>query len=198
MTSTRQTILEAACSLFSRQGYHGTSMRQIARQAGIALGGIYNHYPNKEALFAAVLDAYHPYHVILPQLLGENGPAAPDLNAFLHLAAERTRQALAERPEFINLMLIELVEFDGKHMPRFYETTQSQVAPLVQRFVEAGASLRSIPIPVMVRSFIGMLVSYVITERSLGGDLAKAFGEDYLDNLLDIFLHGILAAPPAA
>jgi AcrR family transcriptional regulator len=44
---TRETILDAARQLFIQQGYHGTSMRQIASQAGIALGSLYNHFPNK-------------------------------------------------------------------------------------------------------------------------------------------------------
>lgn len=192
-SSTRQAILEAAFDLFSRQGYHGTSMRQIARQANIALGGIYNHFPNKEALFAEVLDAYHPYHDILPALREDGDSPPADLPAFLHRAAERTRQVLNERPAFVNLMLIELVEFDASHMPPLYAALQEQTVPLVERFVQAGAALRDIPIPVMVRAFIGTLISYVITERSLDGNLTASFGEDYLENLVDIFLYGILS-----
>lgn len=48
---TRESILEGAYQLFLRQGYHGTSMRQIAEEAGIALGGIYNHFSGKEEIF---------------------------------------------------------------------------------------------------------------------------------------------------
>ena len=36
---TRQTIEDAAIELFMEQGYHATSMRQIAKRAGISLGG---------------------------------------------------------------------------------------------------------------------------------------------------------------
>ncbi len=195
-SSTRQTIIEAAWELFSRQGYHGTSMRQIARQAGIALGGIYNHFPNKEALFAAVLEAYHPYRDIISALQEDETSEPADLPAFLHRAAERTRQVLNQRPAFINLMLIELVEFNGSHMPRLYTPIQEQSIPLLERFIQAGALLRDIPAPVIVRAFIGILISYVITERSLGGNPETIFGEDYLENLVDIFLHGILAPTP--
>ena len=70
---TRQEIIRAALPLFSQQGYHGTSMRQIAAAAGIALGGIYNHFESKEAIFRAVSFAYHPIHTILPALEANHG-----------------------------------------------------------------------------------------------------------------------------
>ena len=44
---TRQEILQSAHQLFLKNGYHGTSMRQIAEGAGIAVGGIYNHFASK-------------------------------------------------------------------------------------------------------------------------------------------------------
>ena len=65
---TKVTILEAANRLFSANGYHGTSMRQIAQEAGIAVAGIYNHFANKEDIFITVLKAHHPYNDIMPAL----------------------------------------------------------------------------------------------------------------------------------
>ncbi len=50
---TRGEIIRAAHKLFVQQGYHGTSMRQIAKQAGIALGGLYNHFDSKQEVFQA-------------------------------------------------------------------------------------------------------------------------------------------------
>ena len=52
---TRQTIEEAAYKLFLEQGYSATSMRQIAEQAGIALGGIYNHFKAKKRYFEVII-----------------------------------------------------------------------------------------------------------------------------------------------
>ena len=63
---TRQAIIQAAHDLFLQQGYHGTSMRQIARNAEIALGGLYNHFASKEEVFEAVFLEYHPYHEVIP------------------------------------------------------------------------------------------------------------------------------------
>jgi AcrR family transcriptional regulator len=48
--------LEAAVTLFSQRGFHGTSVRAIAEQAGVALGLLYAHFPSKEALLASLLD----------------------------------------------------------------------------------------------------------------------------------------------
>jgi hypothetical protein len=43
------------------QGYHATSMRQIAERADLALGGIYNHFASKEDIFEAIIMDKHPY-----------------------------------------------------------------------------------------------------------------------------------------
>ena len=52
-TGTR--ILEAALSLFRKQGFDATTMREIAASAGVATGAAYYYYPSKEAI---VLDFY--------------------------------------------------------------------------------------------------------------------------------------------
>ncbi len=66
---TRQAVIEAAYDLFLEQGYAGTSMRQIAERSGLALGGIYNHFPGKEAIFSELIIDRHPFRQILPVLL---------------------------------------------------------------------------------------------------------------------------------
>lgn len=54
--STREIIFETAVNLFSENGYHGTSMRDIARRVGIKESSIYNHYSGKKAILEAVLE----------------------------------------------------------------------------------------------------------------------------------------------
>ncbi len=53
---TRQQIMEAAMSLFGRQGLTGTSLVDIAREAGVTRGAIYWHFDNKEDLFVALMN----------------------------------------------------------------------------------------------------------------------------------------------
>jgi AcrR family transcriptional regulator len=55
-TTGRARVLDAAAELFVRQGYVGTTLRQIAAAAGIKAGSIYHHFESKESLFVAVLN----------------------------------------------------------------------------------------------------------------------------------------------
>lgn len=51
---TKKRILYTALDLFSKNGYAGVSIRQIARSVGIRESAIYNHYKSKEDIFAAI------------------------------------------------------------------------------------------------------------------------------------------------
>ena len=50
LDDTRDTIIETAMRLYTTRGYFGTSMRDIAAEAGLSTGAIYHHFPAKEAI----------------------------------------------------------------------------------------------------------------------------------------------------
>src|SRR6185312_6774939 len=52
----RQRILDGAALTFSRRGYRATSVDDIAEASATSKGGIYFHFPNKEAIFLALLE----------------------------------------------------------------------------------------------------------------------------------------------
>ncbi len=53
---TRRRILSEAQSLFSRNGFHGASVREIARSAGLTEAAIYYHFPSKQAIVKALYE----------------------------------------------------------------------------------------------------------------------------------------------
>ncbi len=53
---TRERILDAAERLFAERGYAATSLREIARAAGVHQPGLYNYYADKRALYGGVLE----------------------------------------------------------------------------------------------------------------------------------------------
>jgi AcrR family transcriptional regulator len=52
---SRDNLLEAAGRVFKRQGFSATTVRDIAAEAGLALGGIYRHFSSKDEFVACVL-----------------------------------------------------------------------------------------------------------------------------------------------
>jgi AcrR family transcriptional regulator len=189
---TRLEIIQAAMTLFSRQGYHGTSMRQIAADAGVALGGIYNHFDSKEDIFQAVSFAYHPIHAILPALEAEKGESVEEV---VRYSADKMYETLSERQDFMNLMFIEAVEFKGKHFPEIF-------TEMFPRALGFGASLREkrgtlrqeIPLQVMVMTFIGLNFVFYIFFRTFGALTDMGKPKKVLGQMMDIFLYGILSS----
>jgi AcrR family transcriptional regulator len=186
---TRQAVLEAAYSLFIEQGYHATSMRQIAARSGLALGGIYNHFPSKEQVFRQVLFERHPYRQIVPALAAAQGETA---GQFVRSAARAMVDELGHHPEFVNLMLVEIVEFKGRHVPEIFQFIFPQILVIARRFAGLEGDLRPIPAPLLLRAFLGMFFSYYMTELLIGSVMPDEMRAESLDVFVDIFLHGVL------
>ena len=54
---TKKKILDKALELFAAQGYDSVSVGEIARAVGIKAPSLYNHYPSKQAIFDAIVEA---------------------------------------------------------------------------------------------------------------------------------------------
>jgi AcrR family transcriptional regulator len=114
-------------------------MRQIADKAELALGGIYNHFASKEEIFEGIIIDKHPYKKILPAVLAAEGGTLDEFfkNAFHIIITE-----MGERPDFVNLMLIELVEFKGRHGSAMLREIFPKVLPVFEKVVKSKKNLR--------------------------------------------------------
>ena len=187
---TRQAILDAAYNLIIEQGYAATSMRQIAKRAGLALGSIYNHFPSKSDVFMTIILERHPFFQILPLLNSVEGDTVEE---YVHKAAQSLVDELGHHPDFLNLLLTEIVEFKGTHVPSLFPKLFPLILPLGQRIANLQGAVRPIPAPVLVRAFLGMFFSYYITGILLGPSMPPEMQENALNHFVEIFLHGVLA-----
>lgn len=186
---TRLAVEEAAIELFLEHGYHATSMRQIAEHAGLALGGIYNHFAGKEEIFEAVIIDQHPYKRILPAILEAQGESAEE---FLKNAARIIFAELDSRPEFIKLMFIEMVEFNGKHGAGMLKEIAPKVLPVFEKMLKARKELRVTNPAMFMRAFFGMIMSYYVTHMVTANSvLSKLMPKNAQEIYVDIFLHGV-------
>ncbi|HMD89503.1 MAG TPA: TetR/AcrR family transcriptional regulator [Anaerolineaceae bacterium] len=187
--ATSERIIEVAYQLFIEQGYHATSMRQIGDRAGITMGGIYNHFTSKEAIWKAVLIAKHPYREIMPLLQNAQGDTIAE---FMDHAADSLIKELGERTDLLNLMFIEMVEFNAIHLIDIFNTIQPELVKLAMVFNQKKGKLRPISAPIIARSFVGLFISYYITGQILPEPVLRSMGNDSLKTFVDIYLHGIL------
>ena len=188
ISSTRGLILHSAYALFKDQGYHGTSMRQIAERAEIALGGIYNHFESKEEIFSTVLIDFHPAHEVIPTVLQAAGE---NLETFARHAAKTIMSKLRDLPDFLNLLFIEFVEFRSKHIPQLYTTIFPRGLEIAQNFAMDQQGLRDIPMDVILRAFLGLMFSLILWQTLVGEGSEEIGSEGEVDQVVEIFLNGI-------
>ncbi|MBX3037563.1 MAG: TetR/AcrR family transcriptional regulator [Anaerolineales bacterium] len=188
--ATRILIEDSAIELFMEQGYHATTMRQIAEQAELALGGIYNHFSSKEEIFQAIILDKHPYKKVFPAIIEAEGETVEE---FLHNAAQIVMKELKSQPYYIKLMLIEIVEFNGKHGSMLIKEIAPKALPIFEKIVKSRKNLRVTNPALLLRSFIGMILSYMITDIIISNSiLQKLMPKNAMENYVDIYLHGIL------
>jgi AcrR family transcriptional regulator len=126
---SRAVVLDAALRLFSHQGYRATSVRDIAEAAKVSTGNVYHHFKDKEAIFHELLDRYWSA-IENPEFPFNRALAAfPDGIESIGAAA---RDMVREHREYIALIYVDVVEFDGKHIRKFY----SEMARRYETFLE--------------------------------------------------------------
>lgn len=86
---TQTRIVDAAARLFHEQGFNGTGISTILREAGVNSGSLYHFFPSKEALLVAVLDRYT--HLLRPMVMDpvETATADPIERVFVLFAQYR-------------------------------------------------------------------------------------------------------------
>ncbi len=80
----RERVLDAARELFLAHGLRGTSMEAIARQAGVAKPTLYAHFPDKDAVFLAILEALLTEKLaVFERVMDSDQPVAERIGAAL-------------------------------------------------------------------------------------------------------------------
>ncbi|MET1077849.1 MAG: TetR/AcrR family transcriptional regulator [Pseudomonas sp.] len=128
----RQAILDAAKILFMRHGYDGSSMDAIATEAGVSKLTVYNHFTDKETLFAAAVKAKCEEQ--LPGLFFELAEGAPIELVLSNIA--RGFQALINSRESVELHRVMVSAGDPKLSQGFYEAGPQRVLTEMERLLQ--------------------------------------------------------------
>ncbi|HEX9013298.1 MAG TPA: TetR/AcrR family transcriptional regulator, partial [Anaerolineaceae bacterium] len=190
--TTRDLLVEASYRLFTQNGYHGTSMRDIAAAAGITAGSIYNHFSDKEQVIQAVILAYHPIARVLYNLDEVDGLTAEEM---IRDAAHRLAQELKDSPGIIKLLFIEMVELGGRHITDLLQEMLPEAQKFVARVYGTGQILRPADPTVWMRAFLGMLIGFGITNMLFEPQAEMMLPPQSVEDFIEVFLWGVVDRP---
>lgn len=190
----REAILEAAETVFSRKGFSGARMSDVAEQAGLATGTLYNYFQNKQDVFGSLIELRS--RSFLAELIRvEAAHQAP---------LERVRQLLAasfgliERHRGVFAVFLELGITTGTEAHRVcggdHESTHRQSMAIFQRALGdaiAAGDISSAYEAAELNVYLHGAMQGAIHAWLEGDDSERL--ADRVDGLFRLFLHGAAA-----
>lgn len=133
---TRARILKSASKLFSDKGIGNTSMREIARGAGVTQATVHHYFGSKDDLHTAAVTAMYAELAGLRQQLTTLLDGSPDLSLVIERIVRTSIRFAREHVEAVRLAFREVV--DSRDMP---PTQAEQLIGLMREAVPAFAAL---------------------------------------------------------
>ncbi|WNJ18600.1 TetR/AcrR family transcriptional regulator [Pontibacter sp. G13] len=175
---SKARILEAALKLFAEQGYHKTSIAQIAKEAGVAKGLIYNYFQKKEDLMTGII--HHGMEASAGMI--QQMEAIEDPKGKIKLLVDYGIDFMLEDAYHTRLMFgISLQLQDFPELEPMIRAKYESYTPLMVEFFKAAG----IPNPesealFMAATFDGLGIQYVVmNDTQLLEKARKAFYERY-------------------
>lgn len=181
----RHEIFHAAVHLFLKQGFHETSMRQIAKAAGIGKSTLYDYFPTKDDILVFTVE-----DEIIEALEHAKGIASQSLKA-----EKKLRQIMRMQMGFLeeNKQLLLKLSFESQRLKaESQERIQEKrhvYQDLVRGIIEEGirnGEFRKINPLLAARTLLLLLTSVIYTTRPTGSP------EAMLRDTMDIFFSGVL------
>jgi len=200
-TATTEKIALAAAHLFARQGYHGTSTREIARLADVSENTLFRHFDHKEDLFWSALRT-HSSGLKLRRDVQEGIAKCDSPEVVFPKFFELLADTVNFRPELPRLIAVAFLEFNWK-ANSFCQEHLSPLLSAISRYVETNIKsgrLRDLD-PTMVTAALTMTalmhpgISRLIDAGSLPFTDSRDAGRAYAKFWLDVLAPAILPFP---
>ncbi len=189
--STRDKILKAAQKLFARNGYDGTTTKELAEKAGIAEGTLFRHFTNKKAILIEV--ATQGWVDLLTDLLTELSEMA-SYEAISQVMYKRMLR-LGDNYDMMRVCFME-VQLHQDLRERIQSEVVEKMTDVAEAFfqtaMERGVYRKMNP-RVIAQVFLGMFVVAGFSHETIAQPGASpAEVKEMAEGLADIFLNGVL------
>jgi AcrR family transcriptional regulator len=196
----RTRIQAAALHLFTRKGFHGTTVREIADRAGVSMGNLYTYYDTKEELFIDLVHLLGRRMEVLRQR--ELLPLMETLDAdSLRKLAKAIGRVVSENLDYWRLMYIDVVEFRHKH----FIHTFREIAGGLRTYAGAVIHRSTVAFPEGVDPSLAytaiylQFFTYFLTEELFGAKRHLGMNDDeVIDQLILLYTGGRMIPDKAA
>lgn len=189
-------ILAAAAKVFGDKGYERATIADIAKEAGIAEGSIYNYFKNKGALLVSL-----PSRVINPQLesLGALAGDRPPEEALSTIARTMTA-TIRKNAHIFRILLSALPSMTKKMREQYLHQVVLHASGIIQVYFEEqvhrGVFRQDLPPSTLALAFIGMFFPTILIEEVMQIEIPSARDyEQIISTSVQVFLQGALAKP---
>ncbi|MDD2620480.1 MAG: TetR/AcrR family transcriptional regulator [Syntrophomonadaceae bacterium] len=192
-----EAILQAAIKVFSEKGYSGATTKEIADEAGVSVGTLFRHFPNKEEILNGLL--IEIIKNIMPKMLVESLEtifkeymgATPDktLLAFIDSRVD----ILIEHYEILKVVSLEAIynaELRETLIERVYLPIQNILRNFIRNGIESGY-FRNIDEKIAAKYISGSLIFLALNLKSQRKENLKAEIDQVKNQIVNILLNGI-------
>ncbi len=186
--STHTQILNTATALFLQHGYHGLSMRELARRVGVSKASLYYHFNDKEQLFLAILNNNVEQMAEVVANARRHPSTRQQISSMLQQLARQAPQQYA----IIRLASQELGHLSPEARQSFIEHYHNRfilpISEMLQSGIERG-ELKNMNAQQATWLLLGMMYPFLYPQHgSSQASLAEA-----LDLIVEIFFEGAAA-----
>lgn len=202
---SRDKILDAAEALFSRRGFSGVGMREVADAAGLGKSSLFHHFKSKAELYAAVVGRILDlFEARTTAALAAGGDVVARFDRWLDamidtLAVNRSSSRLLLRSLFEDDELTGASE-EEQQVDQTMHRLFANIARLLREGMESG-TFRRASIPHTLQSLVGLTVYHFASgelgEEITGRSLFSAESVRTRKEEVKALLHGGLLAPGA-
>ncbi len=195
IAARRTQILDAAAKVFAEKGFHPTTIKDIAKEAGIADGTIYHYFESKGALLLGIFD--HMRQAVTREVNFTTLDTS-DIRGFLRAFISQPLQALhADNSELFRIILAEVMVNPGLR-ERFYQQMLAPMLvlaePIFAQWVAQGR-IKPLDLSLTLRTISGVIFG-IILESIMGDQALEARWDELPDFLTDLILHGLGSDQP--
>ncbi len=192
----REQILAAATEVFVRQGIHDASIRDIAREAGVADGTVYLYFKDKDDLLREVL-IHLPLMMFTGALGTESDLADESDDQTLLSGILRAGFALGEHyADHLRFYFAAMQSVSPDLRRTVFRSLNEQVFPIFQIYVERRVEqgiFRDLDPLILSRVILGMALIFILGQEVFSMKEELPFDYDELaPTLADVFLHGVV------